>query len=67
MVVPLGNQAGQKALAGVFFKQVGFAPSVAGFDPKAPLGTIPFLRAENHLALAHKWGLDTNVLGEIGI
>ena len=38
-----------------------------GFDPKAPLGTIPFLQAENHLALAHKWGLGTNVLDEIEI
>ena len=43
------------------------ATAVMGFDPKAPLGTIPFLRAENHLALAHKWGLGTNVLDEIEI
>jgi len=41
--------------------------AVMGFDPNAPLGTIPFLRAENHLALAHKWGLGTNVLDEIEI
>ena len=43
------------------------ATAVMGFDPKAPLGTIPFLRAENHLELARKWGLGTNVLDEIEI
>jgi len=43
------------------------ATAVMGFDPKAPLGTSPFLRAENHLELAHKWGLGTNVLDEIEI
>lgn len=43
------------------------ATVVMGFDSNAPLGTIPFLRAENHLALAHKCGLGTNVLDEIEI
>jgi len=41
--------------------------AVMGFDPNAPAGKLPFVRSDNHLALAHKCGLGTNVLDEIEI
>jgi uncharacterized protein (DUF362 family) len=43
------------------------AAAVMGFDPAAPSGSMPFVHADNHLALAHELGLGTNVLDEIGI
>ena len=43
------------------------ATAVMGFDPNAPRGTLPFVRSDNHLALAREWGMGTNLLDEIRI
>jgi uncharacterized protein (DUF362 family) len=43
------------------------AVAAMGFDPMADFPKPPFLRAENHLNLAHQLGLGTNQLSEIEI
>jgi uncharacterized protein (DUF362 family) len=43
------------------------ATAIMGFDPAATAGTQPFLRCDNHLALAAEAGLGTNRLEEIGV
>jgi len=43
------------------------ATAVMGFDPNIPTGKLPFVRSDNHLALARECGLGTNVLDEIEI
>ncbi|HJX31302.1 MAG TPA: DUF362 domain-containing protein [Thermodesulfobacteriota bacterium] len=41
--------------------------AVMGFDPNASAGTLPFVRSDNHLALARECDLGTNLLDEIEI
>jgi len=43
------------------------ATAVMGFDPTSEYPAAPFLRAENHLNLAHDLGLGTNRLKEIKV
>lgn len=43
------------------------ATAAQGFDPTAAGMTVPFVRSDNHLALAHQAGLGTHRLGEIGV
>ena len=43
------------------------ATAAQGFDPTAAGMTMPFVRSDNHLALAHQAGLGTHRLGEIGV
>ncbi len=43
------------------------ATAAQGFDPTAAAMTVPFVRSDNHLALAHQAGLGTHRLGEIGV
>jgi uncharacterized protein (DUF362 family) len=43
------------------------AVAAMGFDPEAEYPNPPFLRAENHLAIARTLGLGTNRLGKIEI
>lgn len=43
------------------------ATAVMGFDPTADMPDAPFLRAKNHLNMAHDLGLGTNRLEEISV
>ncbi len=43
------------------------ATAVMGFDPTADMPDPPFLRAKNHLNMAHELGLGTNRLQEIEV
>jgi uncharacterized protein (DUF362 family) len=43
------------------------ATAVMGFDPTSEYPAAPFLRADNHLNLAHGLGLGTNRLNEIKV
>ena len=43
------------------------ATAAQGFDPAAASMTVPFVRADNHLSLAHAAGLGTNNLAEIEV
>jgi uncharacterized protein (DUF362 family) len=43
------------------------AAAVMGFDPTAESPILPFIRADNHLNLAHGLGLGTNRLDEIDV
>lgn len=43
------------------------ATAIQGFDPQAASMTVPFVRADNHLALAAAAGLGTNNLDEIDV
>lgn len=43
------------------------AARIMGVDPEARMGTLPFLRAENHIQLAADLGLGSNRLGDIDL
>ncbi len=43
------------------------ATAVMGFDPQAEFPNPPFVHAYNHLNMAHRLGLGTNVLDEIKV
>ncbi|MGC8780975.1 MAG: DUF362 domain-containing protein [Anaerolineae bacterium] len=43
------------------------ATAVMGFDPQAEFPSPPFVHAYNHLNMAHRLGLGTNVLDEINV
>lgn len=43
------------------------ATAAQGFDPTAAGMTVPFVRSDNHLNLAHQAGLGTHRLGEIEV
>jgi uncharacterized protein (DUF362 family) len=43
------------------------ATAAQGFDPTAAGMTVPFVRSDNHLSLAHQAGLGTHRLGEIEV
>ena len=43
------------------------ATAAQGFDPTASAMTVPFVRGDNHIALAHAAGLGTNRLDEIEV
>ena len=43
------------------------ATAAMDFDPTEVRSNAPFLQSDNHLNIAHEWGLGTNVLGEIEV